>query len=103
MIVFYKFKLWRSIGKYSKLSASSKGYQCVIIGTTHLRTKFNSFWTKYCCPLSNILGKGQLFILPRQHRHIHKHILQKDSVARGGIIDEDMRYRADELTVLDNR
>ena len=36
-------------------NASSKEHQCVIIGTTHLYTKFDIFWTKYCCPYYNSL------------------------------------------------
>ena len=35
--------------------AFSKEYQCDIIGTTHLHTKFNIFRTKNCCPYYNSL------------------------------------------------
>ena len=43
------------------------------------------------------------FSSSRQHRHIDQHILGKDSVARGGIIDQDVGHGTDELTVLDDR
>ena len=36
-------------------------------------------------------------------RHIDRHVLQKNAVPRGGIVDEDVCYRADELSVLDDR
>ena len=52
--------IWRIYQEIQSL-ASSKGELCDIIGTTHLHTKFNIFRTKDCCPLSNTLGKGQLF------------------------------------------
>ena len=35
--------------------ASSKGYRCDIIGTTHLYTNFNIFRAKNCCPYYNSL------------------------------------------------
>ena len=41
---------------------------------------------------------------PRQ-RHLHRieHILNENAVSRGGIVDQHVRDRADELAVLDNR
>ena len=38
-----------------------------------------------------------------QHRHIDQHILGKDPVARGGVIDQDVGHGADELAVLNDR
>jgi len=35
--------------------------------------------------------------------NIGEHILNENSVSRGGIVDENMCYRADELAVLDDR
>ena len=39
------------------------------------------------------------------HRHLWriKHILNEDAVSRGGIVYEDVRYRADEFAVLNDR
>ena len=34
--------------------------------------------------------------------YIGKHILNKDTISRGGIADEDVGHRAHELAVLDN-
>ena len=42
------------------------------------------------------------FILPRQNRHIREHILQKDAVSRGGVVDEDVGDGTDELAVLND-
>ena len=57
-----------------------------------------------------MLGKGQHFylILPLRrlrHRHLRgvQHIFNENAVSRGGIVDEHVRYRADELAVLNDR
>ena len=38
------------------------------------------------------------------HGHLYgiEHILNENSVTRGGIVDEDVRHRSDELSVLDD-
>ena len=41
--------------------------------------------------------------LSRHHWHIHQHIFEEYAVARGGIVDQHVGDRADELAVLDNR
>ena len=50
-----------------------------------------------------MIGMILLFSSPRRHGHIDEHIFEEDSVARGRIVDEDVRHRADDLAVLDNR
>ena len=57
-----------------------------------------------------MLGKGQHFysILPLRclrHRHLRgvQHILNENTVSRGGIIDQYVRDRSDELAVLNDR
>ena len=57
--------------------------------------------------------KGQLFLIfscfvtlrrPR-HRHLRggEHVFDKDAVTRGGVIDEHVGHRSDQLAVLDDR
>ena len=41
--------------------------------------------------------------LPRCLRHVLRHILNKDPISRGGVIDENMRHRSDNLAVLNDR
>ena len=43
-----------------------------------------------------------MFLLSRHHRHVHQHILQKDPVPRGGIVDENVGDRAHDLAVLND-
>ena len=43
-----------------------------------------------------------MFLLSRHHRHIDQHVFKEDSVPRGGIVDQHVRDRADELAVLDD-
>ena len=40
-----------------------------------------------------------------RHGHLRRvqHIFDEDAVARGGVVDHNVRYRADELTVLNDR
>ena len=40
---------------------------------------------------------------PRRHGHIGEHIFHEDPIAARGIVDQDVRHRADDLAVLDNR
>ena len=54
--------------------------------------------------MQEVLPLSKVFLtLPRQHGHIDQHVFGKDSVSRGGIVDKNVRYRADELAVLDDR
>ena len=41
--------------------------------------------------------------LPHQYGRIDEHILDKDTVANGGIVDQDVRHRAHDLAVLNDR
>ena len=43
------------------------------------------------------------FLSSCQHRHIDQHILGKDPVAGGGIIDQNVGHGTDELAVLNDR
>ena len=40
-------------------------------------------------------------ILPREVAHLIQHVVNKYSVPRGGVVDQDMGDRTDELAVLD--
>ena len=60
----------------------------------------------------NIIAKGNIFpfrndiaffVLPREIAHLIQHIFNKNSVARGGIADEDVSDRADEVPILNDR
>ena len=42
------------------------------------------------------------FVLSRKTTHLVQHIFGENAVARGGFVDEHMRYRSDELAVLDD-
>ena len=42
------------------------------------------------------------FVLRCQISHLIQHIFNKYSVSRGGIVDHNVRYRTDELAVLDD-
>ena len=50
-----------------------------------------------------MIGMILLFSSPRRHGHIDEHIFEEDSIPRGGIVDEDVGHRADELAVLNDR
>ena len=41
------------------------------------------------------------FLLFRQRAHLTQHVVDKYSVPRGGVVDQDMGDRTDELAVLD--
>ena len=42
------------------------------------------------------------FLSVYHHRHIDQHVFKEDAVPRGGIVDENVGDRADELSVLDD-
>ena len=53
--------------------------------------------------MQEALPLSKVFLpLPRQDRHIDEHVFGEDTVARGGIVDQDVRDRSHDLPVLDN-
>ena len=51
------------------------------------------------------VAESRAFLRRLLHRHLRgvQHILNKNSISRGGIVDEHVRNRADELAVLNDR
>ena len=50
------------------------------------------------------VAESRAFLRRLLHRHLRRveHIFNENAVSRGGIVDEDVRHRSDQLAVLDD-